>query len=118
MSEFVLLYRNTSDARRETLGSPEKAKQTIKKWQAWFDDLNGKGCLRNIGQRLDESGKVIRGTNKTVTDGPYTETKEVVGGYSLIEAIDLDEALKIASGCPIVENGGSVEVRPVMRTNS
>lgn len=50
-----------------------------------------------------------------ITDGPFTETKDVVGGYSLIEAGDFDEAVRIASGCPVVEHGGSVEVRPVMQ---
>ena len=116
MSEFVLLYRNTLEARRDS-HSPEKAQQTMKKWRAWFDDMTRKGCLKNIGQPLDDAGKVVGGTTKMVTDGPYAETKDVIGGYSLIEAGSLDEAAKIAAGCPIIENGGSVEVRPVMQMN-
>src|SRR6516225_5213617 len=96
MSEFVLLYRNTLEARRESHGSPEKAQQTMKKWRAWFDDMTRKGCLKNIGQPLDDTG-------------------DVVGGYSLIEARNLEEAAQIASACPIIEIGGSVEVRPVMK---
>ena len=115
MNEFVLLYRNTAEARRRTIDSPEMARQTLMKWRAWFEEIERKGCLKSIGQPLDESGKVVRG--KFVTDGPYAETKDVVGGYSLIEASDLEEAAKIAAGCPIFENGGSVEVRPVMQMN-
>ena len=112
MSEFVLLYRSTEEARRETMGSPDKAQQTMKKWQAWFKDMTDKGQLKNFGQPLDDRGKVVGGRKKTVTDGPYAETKDIVGGYSLIEAKSLDEAAKIASGCPIIESGGTVEVRP------
>jgi hypothetical protein len=118
MSEFVLLYRNTPEARRESHSSPEKSQQTMKKWRAWFDDMSRKGCLKNIGQPLDDAGKVVGGKKGMVTDGPYAETKDVVGGYSLIEARNLDEAAKIASACPIIEVGGSVEVRPVLLMNA
>ena len=114
MSDFVLLYRNTMDARRATMGSPEQAQQTMKRWQAWFKDLTDKGQLKNLGQPLEDAGKVVGGRSKaTITDGPYMETKDVIGGFSLIEARDLDQAAKIAAGCPIIETGGSVEVRPV-----
>jgi hypothetical protein len=115
MAEFVLLYRNTAEARRETMGSPEKAAQNMKKWRAWFDEMGKKGCLKSVGLPLEEGGKVVGGRKGTVTDGPYAETKDVIGGYSLIEAADLGEAARIASGCPIIENGGLVEVRPVMQ---
>jgi len=114
MAEYILLYRNTTEARRETMGSPEKAQQNMKKWRAWFDEMGRQGQLKAIGQPLEEAGKVV-GKKKTITDGPYAETKDLVGGYSLIEAPNLDEAARIASGCPIIENGGSVEVRPVMQ---
>jgi hypothetical protein len=115
VSEFVLLYRSTNEAYREAAGSSDKASQTIAKWQAWFKDMSERGQLKNIGQPLDRSsGKVVGGKKKTVTDGPYAEAKEVVGGFSIIEARDLNEAAHIASGCPILELGGSVEVRSVM----
>ena len=115
MSDFVLLYRSSNEAVGEAMGLPERAQQTMAKWQAWFKDMTEKGQLKNIGQRLDRSsGRVVGGKKKTVTDGPYVEAKEVVGGYSLIEASDLNEAARIAAGCPILEFGGSVEVRPVM----
>ncbi len=70
-----------------------------------------------MGQPLDDTGKVVGGRQRTVTDGPYAETKDLIGGYSLIEARDLDQAAQIASGCPIIENGGYVEVRPVRLMN-
>jgi len=115
MPEFIFLYRNTQEARREMSGSPERAQQSMQKWRAWFKDLGERGYLKNVGQPLDHAGKVVGGTKKTVTDGPYSETKDVVGGFSIIEAKDLDQAAQLASGCPVTDAGGSVEVRPVMR---
>lgn len=116
MSEFVLLYRSTNEAYAEAVGSAEKSQHTMAKWRAWFKDMTEKGQLKNIGQPLDRSsGKVVGGKKKMVTDGPYVESKEVLGGYSIIEAADLKQAAEIASGCPILEFGGSVEVRSVMQ---
>lgn len=114
MSDFVLLYRSSEEAFRAAMGSAEKARKSMARWQVWFKDMTEKGQLKNLGQPLDRSlGKVLGGKQKTVTDGPYAEAKEVVGGFSIIEAADLDQAAQIASGCPILEFGGSVEVRPV-----
>lgn len=115
MSEFVLLYRSTNEVYGEATGSSDKAAQTMAKWHAWFKDLSEKGQLKNLGVPLDRSsGKVVGGKQKTVTDGPYAEAKEVVGGFSIIEARDVDEAARIAAGCPILDVGGSVEVRSVV----
>jgi hypothetical protein len=113
MSEFVFLYRATPEARRESMGSPERAQQAMTKWRAWFKDMTDKGYVKNMGQPLEDTGKVVGGRKKIVTDGPYSETKDLIGGYSLIEARDLDQAAQIALGCPIIEGGGFVEVRPV-----
>jgi len=114
MSEFLLLYRSTNEAHQAVMGSPEKARETMAKWRVWFDDMTGKRQLRNIGLPLQRTGRVVRGPGSSVTDGPYAETKEVVGGFSIIEARDATHAAEIASACPIVALGGSVEVRPVM----
>jgi hypothetical protein len=115
MSEFALLYRSTQEAHRESMGSPERAQQSMTKWRAWFKEMSEKGQLKSIGQPLERVGSVVTGKKKTVTDGPYAETKDVIGGFSIIEARDLEQAAKIASGCPILDLGGCVEVRPVMQ---
>jgi hypothetical protein len=96
------------------MGTPERSRESMAKWRKWIDDMNAKGCLKNLGLPLERTGGVLRGTNRDVVDGPYAETKEVVGGFSVIEASDLKHAQEIASGCPILDGGGSVEVRPVM----
>jgi hypothetical protein len=114
MSEFVMLYRTTPEAQHEAMGTPERAKQSLAKWRVWIDEMTAKGQLKNVGLPLERTGSVVRGRTRSTTDGPYMETKEVLGGFSIIEAKDIAEAARIASGCPMLEGGGSVEVRPVM----
>ena len=113
MADFVLLYRSTPEAHDEAMGTPEKATQSMIKWRAWMDQMKKTGNLKDVGIPLVRTGKVVRGRKKSVTDGPYVETKEVVGGFSIIEAKDEAHAAEIAAGCPILQGGGSVEVRPV-----
>jgi hypothetical protein len=57
----------------------------------------------------------VKGEGKSVTNGPFAEAKDAVGGYTLIEARDLDQAVKLSMGCPIFEVDGEVEVPPVMK---
>jgi len=57
----------------------------------------------------------VKGKQKSVTDGPFAEAKDIVGGHTLIEARDLDQAVELSKGCPIFERDGAVEVRPLMK---
>ena len=117
MSEYVLLYRSNNESYRESMGSPERAQQAMTRWRAWFKEMTDKGQLKALGQPLERVGKVVGGRQRTITDGPYAETKDVIGGYSIVEARDLDQATQIAAGCPILEVGGCVEVRPVLHVD-
>ncbi len=112
MSEFVYLYRGGERGR-----SPERMQQMMQKWMAWMKELGEQGHLKDRGQPLELTGKLVKGKQKTVTDGPFAEAKDVVGGYTLIEARDLEQAVELSKGCPIFENEGAVEVRPVMKLN-
>jgi hypothetical protein len=91
--------------------------QMMQKWMAWMKDLGANGHLKDRGQPLERAGKLVQGRQKTVTDGPFAEAKDVVGGYTLIEAEDLSEAVELSKGCPIFEVEGAVEVRPVLKLN-
>ena len=115
MSQFVYLYRMTEAARQDAMGTPERAQQNMQRWMAWMRDLDAKGHLKDRGQPLEQTGKVVRGQQKAVTDGPFTEAKDLVGGFSIVEARDIDQAVELSRGCPILDGGGSVEVRPVMK---
>jgi hypothetical protein len=109
MSEFTFLFRGS----RDTTASPEQMQKTMEKWMAWFKDLGANGHIKYPGHPLQATGKVVEGKQKIVHDGPYAETKDVVNGFTLIEARDLTQAVELSKGCPALEAGGSVEVRPV-----
>ena len=116
MSEFIFLYRNTPAARDAAMGTPEQAQKSMQRWMAWMRDLEARGHLKSAGQPLDRGGKVVRA--RAVTDGPYAEAKDVIGGFSVIIAKDLAEAAELARGCPALgDDAGSVEVRPVLTFN-
>jgi hypothetical protein len=110
MSEFLFLYRG---AERPT--SPNDAQQIMQKWMTWLQELGAQGHLKDRGLPLEAEGKVVKGKQKVVTDGPFAEAKDLVGGYSIVEARDLAHAAELSKGCPIFERSGYVEVRPVMK---
>jgi hypothetical protein len=116
MSEFVLLFRSTEGEHREHMGTPERAQRSMQAWLAWTRELEANGHLKNMGQPLERTGAVVRGKKKVVTDGPFAETKDLVLGFMTIEAADQAQAVKLASGCPMLEGEGSVEVRPVLKS--
>ncbi len=110
MSEFVFLYRGGE----RPVGSPELMQRRMQQWMGWMKELSDKGHIKDPGHPLERTGKVVKGS-QTVTDGPFAEAKDVVGGYTLVQARDLSHAVELTSGCPILEFGGFVEVRPVMQ---
>jgi hypothetical protein len=110
MAAFMCLFRSNPDAYRSL--SPEQMQQMVKKWMDWRDTLQKNGHIKQLGERLDQTGKVVRGKSKTVTDGPFVEVKDFIQGYMMMEAGDLDQAVEFAKGCPILEGDGTVEVRP------
>jgi hypothetical protein len=114
MSEFVYLFRASEAEQREAMGTPERAQRTMQVWMAWIRDLEAKGHLKDRGQPLERGGKVVRGKKKVVTDGPYAEAKDLVLGFIVVEARDLAQAMELSTGCPMLDGGGSVEIRPVM----
>jgi hypothetical protein len=109
MSEFVYLFRGAPPG-----GTPQQMQAQMQKWVAWMKDLDDKGLLKNPGQPLEPSGKVVKDKKKTVSDGPYAE-KDIVGGVMFVEARDIAHAVEISTGCPVFDVGGVVEVRPVLK---
>ena len=112
MSDFVFLFRTNADEQREHMGTPEMAQQSMQAWLDWVRGLETAGHVRDMGQPLDTGGRVVRGGG-LVTDGPYAEAKDLVLGFMIITARDLDQAVDLASGCPMLGGAASVEVRPV-----
>jgi hypothetical protein len=114
MSEFTFLFRGSDPAAQ----SPEQMQKSMQKWLAWFKDLGTKGHIKDPGHPLERTGKVVTGKQMSVHDGPYAEAKDIVNGYILVEAADLRHAVELSKGCPILELGGSVEVRPIRVLNT
>ena len=110
MSQYLFLYRG---AQRPT--SPAESQANMQKWMSWFQDLGKQGAIKDPGQPLEPTGKIVSGKKKTVTDGPFAEAKDLIGGYTIVEAKDIAEAAEISKGCPIFERDGFVEIRPVMK---
>jgi hypothetical protein len=111
MKDFLFVFRNESG--NVTALTPEERQALDKKWMDWIGGIAAQNKLKDVGNRLQREGKVVKPGN-LVTDGPYTEIKEAVGGYTLVKASTLDEAAQLAHGCPILSVGGNVEVREIL----
>ena len=112
MNEYLLIFRGGDAQRIQEQKDPAAWGAHMMKWKNWMESLGKQGKFTG-GQPLDPTGSVITGTQKTVTDGPYTEGKEVVGGYLIIKASGLPEAVELSKDCPILEHDGIVEVRQI-----
>lgn len=109
-NEYLLLFRGT-DWHKGL--SPEQVQQVMNEWRQWFERLTAEGTLKS-GQPLERSGRVVSGRQgRVVSDGPFAESKEAIGGYFLLQAASLDEATAIAKQCPGLAYGGMVEVRQI-----
>lgn len=112
-SPFLLLFRNGGPETHAHLRPDERATLAAK-WNAWIDELVARGALEH-GRPLGLTGRVIEGSQgERVTDGPFAEAKEVVAGYVMLRAADLEAATTLARGCPGLAVGLTVEVRPVL----
>lgn len=111
MSNFLYLFRG-GDARR-VQQSAEEMQEHMQKWGMWMGSLKEKGQLVD-GLPLGSDGKVVEKSGEIITDGPFAEGAEVVGGYLIVTADHLDAAVEISKGCPIFEHEGTVEVREIM----
>ena len=109
-SEYLLLFRGTHWHKGL---SPAEIQKVMSRWRAWYNALQTQGTMKG-GLPLMNEGKIISGPGgRVVTDGPFTESKEAIGGYFLIRVDNLAEAIEIARQCPGLEHGAVVEIRPV-----
>ncbi|HEV9035562.1 MAG TPA: YciI family protein [Puia sp.] len=111
MKEFALLFRFPEmDVSKF---SPQEFQDIAKKWQEWAGGIASQGKMASNGIRLDMEGKVLR-PGGVVTDGPFVEIRERLGSFIVVKAENLEEATTLAHGCPALDQGGSVEIRPIM----
>jgi hypothetical protein len=107
MAKFLFVYRNAPDAM--TRLSPEQMQQQNQKWFAWISEAMKKGWMLDPGDALTKEGRIVKAN--AVTDGPFVEAKEIIGGFSIVQADTVDTAAELAKGCPGLQSGGNVEVR-------
>ncbi len=108
MKDFLLVFRNELNAIPS--GTTEQMQASTQRWMDWIAGIAAQNKLTNPGASLKSGGKVVRQDN-VITDGPYAEIKEVLGGYTIVKANSLDEAIELVQGCPIFHVGGNVEIR-------
>lgn len=111
MKDYILFFRGGDTERKQF--SPEDIQANMQRWQEW---IAGIAQLNQFvgGQPLAAEGKVLQGGSHKLIDGPFVEGKEIVGGYIHIKARDMEEAVRLADGCPILEaETGSVEIREI-----
>lgn len=111
MKEFMMIFIG---ADYEEIGlSPEQLQERFGKWFAWGDKMKKQGIFRG-GEALLTKGKRVTGPDRIVSDGPFVESKELIGGYYTVAADNFDEVVKIAQDYPDYDLGGAVEIREVM----
>ena len=110
MEKFMLIFHGGVSQQN----SPEEMQANMGKWMAWIEKL-AKADKYVAGEPLLPGGKLIKGNPKGVTDGPYTEGKEIVGGFFIINAADYNEAVALCADYPDYGSGGSIQVRQVMK---
>jgi hypothetical protein len=109
MPNFVGFLRGTEDAQAHL--SPDEAQRTLERYLAWNDDMDKAGNTPG-GGGLSRRGRVIRKNALDVTDGPFVEGTEILGGFIMVEAADLDQAEKLFASHPHLDFG-SIEVRKI-----
>ena len=111
MKEFMLIFIGADYASMDL--SPEESQVQMGKWFEWVGKLQAQNIYSG-GHALIPTSKRLVGPGATITDGPFVETKELVGGYFVVKAKDWDEAVEISKDYPDFHLGGTVEVREIM----
>ena len=110
MAKYMLVLKGGSDAWASY--TPEQAQAMMQKYGDWTEEIRKSGAML-AGDPLEMSGRVLSAGKGEVVDGPYTETKEAITGYYIIQADDYDKAVEITKGCPTLMHGGDVEIRAI-----
>jgi len=113
MKEFMMIFRNEKNDQPKP--SPEQMQAMVKQWQDWIGGIAAQGKFVSTNA-LGFEGKTVS-ADGLITDGPYAEVKEIVGGYIIVRADDLNDAVELSEGCPTLLSGGKVEVRDVIVFN-
>ena len=112
MKEFLLVFRTFNNP--DFTPSPEQMQEGLTNWMNWMGGLAAQNKIVSNGNRLSMANAKTVKPNNVITDGPFMEIKEYINGYTIVRAASVEEAAELAKGCPILQMGGSVEVRAVV----
>ena len=112
MKDFLFIFRGP--AYEDLNLTPEESQASMQRWYDWIGELSAKDRYVG-GEPLHKQGKTVQGSKPVVTDGPFAEGKELLGGYFIVKAESLEEAAQLAMGYPDFKINGSVEVREIMK---
>ena len=114
MASFMFLLHRPTD-RPNRRGNPEDFARVTREYVDWADRMRAEGHLKAGSKLTEDAGKILRAQDgrPTTTDGPYAESREIVGGYFLLDAGSYAEACHIAESCPHLKYGSYIEVRQV-----
>ncbi|MEL7002025.1 MAG: YciI family protein [Bacteroidota bacterium] len=111
MKDFMMLFH--SEPNPDLNPTPEEIQEEVKLWHDWIGGISAQGKLKSQGEALGFEGKTMH-ADGSITDGPYAEVKEIIGGFIIVSAESIEEATELSKGCPALSIGGKVEVRDVM----
>ncbi len=112
MNEFILIFRHEDGHK---VASPEQIQIWMKQTMDWIGGIAAQGKMVGGNGLPFEDSKVVH-SNKLVTNGPFGEIKETIGGYIIVKASSADEAAEFAKGCPVLQGeGNTVEVRRIAK---
>ena len=111
MKQFLLLLHENGEQLSEL--SPKEMQELADAHMNWANKLAEEGHLIS-GDGLQETGVLITGKDNVVKDGPYLESKEIIGGYYLLQADNLEKIIELAKECPTHHYGGTTEIRSIM----
>ena len=112
MEEYALIMRHEDGAK---IASPEQMQAWMKQTMDWIGGIAAQNKFSGGNGLPFEDSRVVR-HNNVVTNGPFGEIKETIGGFIIVKADSVDEAVEFAKGCPVLQGeGNSVEVRKVAK---
>src|SRR4051812_38066985 len=97
MKDFLYLFRSSPPSY-----SPKEMQEQMQLWMTWMKGLSDNGHLKSRGEWLDQRVGKLVGKDGVATDGPFTEAKDIVGGYIIVSAKDIDHAVELCAGCPVI----------------
>ena len=114
IDEFILIFRHEDGLK---VASPEQIRIWMKQTRDWMDKIVARNKLSGGNGLLFTDARVVR-PNNVVTNGPFGEVKETIGGYIIVKVESVDEAVEFAKGCPVLQGeGNSVEVRRIAKSD-